>query len=428
MQNTIKRIYEKYFGQGLAFRVRLFNAMAFGGIVVSFCTVLFALAYSTWSLVFIGIFGIALSAAILIFAARSGRYQLCYIISIIVIFLFLFPLIFFMGGGYDGPAILVFFMGICFTAFMLEGKVAILVLVVELVVYSASITAVFLQPELVSSFISESARFVSIIAIFVAISVVLAATILIHSRLYSNQQKMLAQQNQQLENLNRQKAVLLSDISHEIRTPLTVMSGYAQSARKQIAAGKADEETIQGLLVIQLEAQRLANLAQQLVITPLSEEGDILSGSVDPDELVQQATRMINPILEKNNNHLTQQIEKDCPPVHTNADMIIQVLMNLCINANRHMQDGEITLEIVSSGDMVTFNVADNGDGISEELLPIVFERGKSGDGESGIGLAICKDVVESHGGEIGITSKKGVGTRVTFTLPIARATAKENA
>ena len=223
-----------------------------------------------------------------------------------------------------------------------------------------------------------------------------------------------------LTQINRQKAALLSDISHEIRTPLTVISGYAQSANKQIEEGSADEETIQGLLVVQLEAQRLANLAQQLISAPNPEFDEDFLGAVDPQFLAQHANRLITPILEKNNNQLALLIEDNCPPVYTNADMITQVLMNLCINANRHTQDGKITLEISPAGSKVAFTVADNGDGIDESLLENVFQRGVSGDGGNGLGLSICKEVVESHGGEISITSQKDEGTRVTFTLPIA--------
>lgn len=100
--------------------------------------------------------------------------------------------------------------------------------------------------------------------------------------------------------------------------------------------------------------------------------------------------------------------------------MILQVLVNLCANASRHMNGGAVSVTVKQSGDMAEFTVADTGEGIDPELLPHIFERGVSGDGKSGLGLPICKEVIESFGGEISIESEQGVGTRVIFTLPFS--------
>ena len=225
-------------------------------------------------------------------------------------------------------------------------------------------------------------------------------------------------QAEELERLERVRSEFLSNMSHEIKTPLTVMSGYAQRALRQTDALSGD--TRQGLLTITLEAQRLSMLAEQLLDTSLEQMNDGAPRPVNPAQILERAAALCEPILKKNGNRLETQALAVCPDVLANEGMILQVLVNLCVNANRHTKNGAVAISADPEGNAVRFIVEDNGGGIEPELLARVFERGISGDGESGLGLAICKDVVESHGGQISIESEPGEGTRVTFTLPVA--------
>ena len=113
------------------------------------------------------------------------------------------------------------------------------------------------------------------------------------------------------------------------------------------------------------------------------------------------------------------QIEKDCPYILANPDMLIQILFNLANNANRHTENDTVAIIICTKGDMVQFQVQDKGAGIPAHILDKIFERGVSGDGSTGLGLVICKEAVEIHGGTIEIESEQGRGATVTFTLPI---------
>jgi signal transduction histidine kinase len=82
-------------------------------------------------------------------------------------------------------------------------------------------------------------------------------------------------------------------------------------------------------------------------------------------------------------------------------------------------QNGEILLEASFKNNYITVHVSDTGEGVPPEFLSRVFERGVSGKGGKGYGLAICKTIVEAHGGEIKIKSEQGKGTAVTFTIPV---------
>jgi signal transduction histidine kinase len=212
----------------------------------------------------------------------------------------------------------------------------------------------------------------------------------------------------------------LSNVSHEMKTPLTVISNYAQLTRVQMENGTANGDARENLLTISLEAQRLAMLTDQLLSKPMQQAGGTGKEPIDPQKLLSRAAALCEPILQKNDNRLDTGMLADCPFVLANYDMIVQVLVNLCVNANRHTRGGRVSITVYAQEDMVAFCVEDSGEGIPPDILPHVFERGVSGDGKTGLGLAICKDVAEAHNGTIAVDSVSGKGTRVTFTLPAA--------
>lgn len=422
MKQAFVGFIENYFGRTLDFRVRLFNVLAMAGTVVSLLMgLLGALNGAGLANIVTNLATLALSLILLVYSRRTGRYQFCYTVTIVAIFLVLFPLMFFSTGAYYSGMPCFFVFAVAFTIFMLEGKRAIFFSLLEIAVYVGVCLIAFWYPETVNWYETEQAVMADVVIAVVTVSGALGISMFIHFRIYNQQQKQLDEQNAVLSQINRQKAELLSNISHEIRTPLTVMSGYAQRARNQITAGTADDNTLRGLLTVQLEAQRLAGLAQQLLDSSVL-KADTAPAPVAPQELVEQAANLVQPILDKHGNRLAARADDGCPQVLANTGMVAQVLVNLCVNANRHTRGGQITLGATPAPEgMVAFTVADDGDGIDEALLPRLFERGVSGDGESGLGLAICKEVVESHGGVIGVVPRPGGGTLVTFTLPQAR-------
>ncbi|MDR1386573.1 MAG: sensor histidine kinase [Propionibacteriaceae bacterium] len=240
---------------------------------------------------------------------------------------------------------------------------------------------------------------------------------------FSRSEEALTRTRRQAEELERQeqmRRVFLSDISHEMRTPLTVMSNYAQYTRAQLEDGTVDQGTSENLLTISLEANRLALLAGQLLTSSASPPRTAGLEPVAPERLLARAAAICGPILQTRGNRLDWAVAAGCPDVLANEDMVIQVLTNLCVNANRHTEGGSVRMGARARADAVAFSVEDDGEGVRPDLLERVFERGVSGDQETGLGLAICRDVVEFHGGLITLESAPGQGTSVTFTLPLA--------
>ena len=101
-----------------------------------------------------------------------------------------------------------------------------------------------------------------------------------------------------------------------------------------------------------------------------------------------------------------------------NTEMLLQVLINLTVNANRHTENGVIAYRIADEGERVCLRVSDTGSGIAPDLLPHIFEKGGSGDGGSGIGLTICADAMRIHHGSLEVEHTDADGTVFRLELP----------
>ncbi len=244
-------------------------------------------------------------------------------------------------------------------------------------------------------------------------------------------EQKLAAEKDALESLNRMKTEFLGNVSHELKTPLTVMSGYAQTT-KQLAeqpGGLEAEEVSRRMKLISSEAERLSLMVGQILDVTRMEEGRMTMERIPcyVDEIIHRAIETHYPILNKNANRLEIHIETGLPAVSADPARISQVIVNLISNAVRFTANGLITVSANRENAYIVVCAADTGAGISRSQLPYIFERyksmQKSGAGKdtgTGLGLYICKHIVEQHGGKIWIESEEGRGTSAFFTLPIA--------
>lgn len=144
------------FRLSLPFRVRLFNVLALVGGMISLINGISSYVNNQDSVILGLNLGIAvLSFVLLFYAYKSGRYQFCYVVTIIMIFLMMFPYLFFKSGGYKGGMVSFYIFGILFTVFMLEGKVMFFTAFMEMVVYIATIMIAYQNPQMVVWFSSE---------------------------------------------------------------------------------------------------------------------------------------------------------------------------------------------------------------------------------------------------------------------------------
>ncbi|MDL2272957.1 sensor histidine kinase [Oscillospiraceae bacterium OttesenSCG-928-G22] len=231
-----------------------------------------------------------------------------------------------------------------------------------------------------------------------------------------------------LARINELKTEFLANISHEMKTPLAVMSGYAQDSQKTLQDSPEYAEVEQGMKLIASEADRLALMVGQVLDVSKIDEGRM---SLDAQlhsitEIIQGTLNLYAPVFGKGGNRIAFAPEEDLPSVLCDRDRTAQVLVNLLSNAARHTHEGTITVSAEKADDFVRVTVADTGEGIPPEQMPQLFERYKSGakkarggkETGTGLGLFICKHIVEAQGGGITVESDPGKGTSVALTIP----------
>lgn len=241
------------------------------------------------------------------------------------------------------------------------------------------------------------------------------------SQAKETEQKLEAEKTA-LVSLNRLKTEFLSNVSHELKTPLTVVSGHAQLLGAQLAepkyAAARDKSRI-----ISSEADRMALMVGQVLDVTRIEENKILLEKCPChiDELIHQAVESHFPILNKGGNQLKIDASLDLPKVNVDPRRITQVLNNLISNALKHTKEGIITVSAKEVNGFLKISVSDTGEGISDEELSSLFMRFRPGKDETGtgLGLYICKYLVEEHGGSIRVESAVEKGTTVSFSLPL---------
>ena len=237
-----------------------------------------------------------------------------------------------------------------------------------------------------------------------------------------------------LQELERMRAEFLGMVSHELRTPLTSITGVAATVLGA-APTFSSEEMLQFFRIVDQQAKHMTGLVSDLLDAGRIDAG-VLSVSPEPSELRAVLDRARSTFVSGGGRQsVLIDLPEDLPPVMIDRARIAQVLNNLFANAARHSSDSSsIRVGAEHNGVYVAVSVSDEGRGISTDELPHLFHKSvRSGVGESGIrrglGLAICKGLVEAHGGRIWATNNGPTeGARFTFTVPIAEGMDAEHA
>ena len=227
-----------------------------------------------------------------------------------------------------------------------------------------------------------------------------------------------------LEGMERLRAEFLGMVSHELRTPLASIRGSATSVLE--ASSELDPaELRQFLHIIVDQAENMRVLIGDLLDVARIETGSLPIGA-EPTEVAVLVDRARNTFLSSGGrDNLRISFATNLPLVMVDRRRIVQVISNLLANAARHSPETSTIRVGAEWNDIhVAISVADEGRGIPAERLPHLFRkfsRGESDDlgGDTGLGLAICKGIVEAHGGRIWAESDgPGMGARFTFTIP----------
>ncbi len=241
-------------------------------------------------------------------------------------------------------------------------------------------------------------------------------------------EKEIKRQNVKLKKLDKIKSNFLNVTSHELRTPMSAIKGYIQMIMK-LTLGNITDEQQKALEIVLRNINRLDNLIQDILdISRLESRAmKFISEKTDIPTLVNETIETMKFLASEKNIKINTHLESDLPKITIDSGRIKQVLMNIINNAIKFSKkDTQINLTIKKKDKFILFKIEDQGKGIPEDKQKKIFDVFYQVDGGMdrtfggvGLGLAICKGIILSHGGEIWVESTINKGSIFYFTLPL---------
>jgi signal transduction histidine kinase len=250
-----------------------------------------------------------------------------------------------------------------------------------------------------------------------------------NSRLSTEQERTIVK----LQELDRLKSEFLTSMSHELRTPLNAILGFADILLQGID-GDLTEYAHNDIQLIYNSGQHLLTLINDILDISKIEAGmmEIVPEPLEVMPLIKGVMAASESLVKGKPVKIIKEIPDDLPEIYADNIRLKQILLNLVSNAIKFTSEGYITIKAEIKDDepeMVRFSIIDTGMGIPEDKLDAIFERFKQADmtttkefGGTGLGLAISKQLIEMHGGRIGLHSEVGVGSVFYFTIPLVNS------
>lgn len=231
--------------------------------------------------------------------------------------------------------------------------------------------------------------------------------------------------------VDRAKTNFIGTISHELKTPLTVIRGNADLLLRGLAGPMDDDQRV-FVDSIRHHANNMTGMVNNVIVIARLDSGS-LTTELEPMDLsrpVGEAAFPLQGVIKAKGLSLMISVPEDLRQVLADFDQVRQIIQQLLDNARRYTSEGGITVRAIDCGDHARVEVQDTGRGIPPDMQEQIFQRFTRGDGTSeginssergiGLGLAICKQLVERQGGTIGVRSIPGQGSTFFFTLRYA--------
>lgn len=235
--------------------------------------------------------------------------------------------------------------------------------------------------------------------------------------------------NKELQKLDRAKSEFISIASHQLRTPLTIIKGYV-SMMLEGSFGTLNEQQVDSLQKVYLSNERLIQLVEDLLSISRIESGrmEFTMQPLDLKTLVEEVVEELRPNAQKKNLYLHFEPQKEpLPLIKADKKKIHESISNIVDNAIKYTQKGGITVRITKKRNRIITSIADTGIGIPKEEKRVLFQKFSRGKGMSlihtegtGLGLFVCRKLIEAHGGKVWVESKgKGHGSTFFVSLQI---------
>jgi signal transduction histidine kinase/HPt (histidine-containing phosphotransfer) domain-containing protein len=434
-------LFDKLLDKKLELRARVFNLLGMAGMLISLIVAL------SNAIIGAGATNIALSLAASVFAAfmlyranRSGRFHTCCVITIVIVFMIAFPVMFFTAGGYRSGMPSFFVFAVVFTAFMLDGVKSFAMLAFEISLYTGICLFAYFRPESVSFFESEFSVAADTIIGFWVVSLAIVLTVTLVFQIYKDQQR-------RLKEASDAKTAFLANMSHEIRTPLNVILGMNEMIQSVAPTGSIADWSGD----IQTAGYALRQLIDELLNISKIEAGrqEIVETEYRVQDLIYDLSIIGEQETKKRGLDFTVEADSGMPSkLSGDFSRIRQIVTNFLVNAAKYTERGTVTLTVgcVPAGAVpindatldghenivLSMSVSDTGIGIKQEDIGSLFEKfaragadmakafGKSRRHEEGVGLglAIAKQLSDLMNGKINVESVWGEGSAFTLLLP----------
>ena len=237
----------------------------------------------------------------------------------------------------------------------------------------------------------------------------------------------LANAYEELKSLDKMKDEFLSNVGHELKTPMVSIIGYNELLNEE-NLGPLNAEQKKATEVVARSSEKLRTLIDSILYLSISNAGKInyVFNPIQISDLIDNVVSDMYPQIKEKRILIKKSVTGNIPLLNGDENYLAQLLVNLIDNAIKFTpSSGSITIAADSKEDKLHISVEDTGIGIPENLIPNLFQRFYQIDASTtrrysgtGLGLYICKNIVEAHKGEIWVESEEGNGTKFHITLP----------
>jgi signal transduction histidine kinase len=237
----------------------------------------------------------------------------------------------------------------------------------------------------------------------------------------------IEEKSKQLEAANKHKSEFLARVSHDLRTPLNAIIGFTRIVLRKLEGQMPDLQK-QNLQKVLISSEHLLNLINGLLDLAKIDAGkmDVIAVSFRLEEIINMTTATVEPLLKDGRVRIVRDVPPGLPPLKTDRDKLKQILLNLLSNAAKFTEQGEIRVSASRENGILKLAVSDTGIGMNPAALEHIFEEFQQAEkttaskyGGTGLGLAIVKKFINLMGGDIGVESEEGKGSKFTVTLPM---------
>ncbi len=420
-----------FLGEKFSLNGKIFNVLALAGFAISLIMSFFSVVTgSTLEEIVINIAMAAFALAMALLHIKTGNYHLCSTVTIVTVFIIIFPIIFFENDGYAGGMPSFFVFAIVFTIYLSKGITMVILIISQYIIYIGICFFSYYNPDSILHRREPYEMLIDVIVGFVVVSLILGITMFIQFRMYAKQQRLLEKANIEAERANKAKTSFLAHVSHEIRTPIGIILGTNELIARDItsknikdhvekikSAGELLDDLINNILdFVKIEAEKTELRPEVYKLSSLLRELEQYSKILAK----KKGLTFSLFISEDINNYLIGDVLA-----------IKQVLLNIINNAVKYTDSGSVSLraEQTLSSDpnevVLCFKVSDTGVGINQNEVDKIFDAFKRIDRANGkyvegvgLGLSIVKQLLTLMKGDIEVLSVYGSGSDFTIYIP----------